>query len=60
VVDHFHVIRVGNAAVDEVGRRVQQETAGHRGRSGRKGDPLYYADLRIVPILSWRRSLAAV
>jgi transposase len=38
VVDHFHVIRLGNAVVDEVRRRVQQETLGHRGR---KGDPLY-------------------
>jgi transposase len=26
VVDHFHVIRLGNAVVDEVRRRVQQET----------------------------------
>jgi transposase len=38
VVDHFHVIRLGNAVVDEVRRRVQQQTLGHRGR---KGDPLY-------------------
>src|ERR671910_3117512 len=38
VVDHFHAIRLGNAALDEVRRRVQQETLGHRGR---KGDPLY-------------------
>jgi transposase len=38
VVDHFYVIRLGNAVVDEVRRRVQQETLGHRGR---KGDPLY-------------------
>jgi transposase len=38
VVDHFHVVRLGNAVVDEVRRRVQQDTRGHRGR---KGDPLY-------------------
>jgi transposase len=38
VVDHFHTIRLANAALDEVRRRVQNETLGHRGR---KGDPLY-------------------
>lgn len=38
VVDHFHLVRLGNQVVDEVRRRVQQETLGHRGR---KGDPLY-------------------
>lgn len=38
VVDAFHVVRLGNQVVDEVRRRVQQETLGHRGR---KGDPLY-------------------
>jgi transposase len=38
VVDHFHLIRLGNQVVDEVRRRTQQETLGHRGR---KGDPLY-------------------
>jgi transposase len=38
VVDHFHVVRLGNQVVDEVRRRVQQETLGHRGR---KHDPLY-------------------
>ncbi len=38
VVDHFHVIRLANAALDDVRRRVQQDTLGHRGR---KGDPLY-------------------
>jgi transposase len=32
VVDHFHVIRLANAALDEVRRRVQQTTSGHRGR----------------------------
>jgi transposase len=38
VLDAFHVVKLGTAAVDEVRRRVQQETLGHRGR---KGDPLY-------------------
>jgi transposase len=38
VVDHFHAIRLANAAVDQVRRRVQQATLGHRGR---KYDRLY-------------------
>jgi transposase len=38
VVDHWHVIRLANQCVDQVRRRVQQDTLGHRGR---KGDPLY-------------------
>jgi transposase len=38
VLDAFHVVKLGTAAVDEVRRRIQQETTGHRGR---KGDPLY-------------------
>jgi transposase len=38
VVDHFHAIRLANAAVDDARRRVQQATLGHRGR---KDDPLY-------------------
>src|SRR6266545_7279715 len=38
VVDHFHAIRLANAAVDQVRRRTQQATLGHRGR---KHDPLY-------------------
>jgi transposase len=38
VVDHFHAIRLANAVVDQVRRRVQQATLGHRGR---KPDPLY-------------------
>lgn len=38
VLDAFHVVRLGFEAVDEVRRRVQQQTLGHRGR---KGDPLY-------------------
>lgn len=38
VLDAFHVVKLGTAAVDECRRRVQQDTLGHRGR---KGDPLY-------------------
>ena len=38
VVDPFHAVALANRAIDEVRRRVQNETVGHRGRSG---DPLY-------------------
>jgi transposase len=38
VVDHFHAVRLANTVVDQVRRRVQQATLGHRGR---KRDPLY-------------------
>ena len=38
VVDHFHAVRLANLVVDQVRRRVQQATLGHRGR---KRDPLY-------------------
>jgi transposase len=38
VLDAFHVVKLAGAAVDDVRRRVQQETLGHRGRTG---DPLY-------------------
>jgi transposase len=38
VLDAFHVTRLGFAALDEVRRRVQHDTTGHRGR---RGDPLY-------------------
>jgi transposase len=38
VLDAFHVVRLGFAAVDDVRRRVQQQTYGHRGRHD---DPLY-------------------
>ena len=38
VLDAFHVVKLGTQAVDEVRRRVQQDTTGHRGR---KGDPLH-------------------
>ncbi len=39
-IDHFHSIKLANAVVDEVRRRVQRETTGHRGR---KHDPLFGA-----------------
>jgi len=38
VLDAFHVVRLGNEVVDEVRRRVQQQTLGHRGH---KHDPLF-------------------
>jgi transposase len=38
VVDHFHAVRLANAAIDDVRRRVQHDQLGHRGRAG---DPLY-------------------
>ena len=38
VLDAFHIVKLAGDALDEVHRRVQQDTLGHRGR---KGDPLY-------------------
>ena len=38
VLDPFHVVKLGLDCVDEVRRRVQQNTLGHRGRAR---DPLY-------------------
>lgn len=38
VVDPFHAVALANRAIDDVRRRVQNDTLGHRGRSG---DPLY-------------------
>jgi len=38
VLDAFHVVRLGVQVLDEVRRRVQQDTVGHRGH---KADPLY-------------------
>ena len=40
VADPFHVIRLANHSVDEVRRRTQNDTLGHRGR---KEDPLWRA-----------------
>jgi transposase len=38
VLDAFHVVRLASQVVDEVRRRVQQDSLGHRGH---KEDPLY-------------------
>jgi transposase len=38
VADPFHVVKLANQRLDEVRRRVQNETLGHRGH---KDDPLY-------------------
>ena len=38
MLDAFHIVKLAGDALDEVRRRVQQDTLGHRGR---KGDPLY-------------------
>jgi transposase len=40
VVDHFHIVKLANQAIDDARRRTQQATLGHRGR---KADPLYRA-----------------
>jgi transposase len=45
VADAFHVVRLANGALDEVRRRVQNATLGHRGR---KGDPLYRTRRRLL------------
>ena len=34
----FHIVKLAGDALDEVRRRVQQDTTGHRGRTG---DPLH-------------------
>ena len=38
VLDAFHVVKLATQVVDEVRRRVQQDTCGHRGH---RNDPLY-------------------
>jgi transposase len=43
--DPFHVVRLAGEKLDEVRRRVQNETLGHRGR---KADPLYRAGKLLV------------
>jgi transposase len=43
VLDPFHVVKLGLDCVDQVRRRIQQDTLGHRGRAR---DPLY--DIRRV------------
>ena len=45
VADPFHVVRLANTALDEVRRRVQNQTLGHRGHTH---DPLYRARKLLV------------
>jgi transposase len=45
VADPFHLVRLAGQKLDEVRRRVQNETLGHRGR---KHDPLYRARKLLV------------
>jgi transposase len=45
VADPHLVVQLGNRALDECRRRVQNETIGHRGR---ESDPLYRARRRLV------------
>jgi transposase len=49
-VDPFHLIKLANACIDDVRRRVQQETLGHRGR---RDDPLY--GVRRLLTRGWER-----
>jgi transposase len=63
VLDAFHVVRLGFDALDQVRRRVQQDTLGHRGH---RDDPLF----RIRRLLrrgfehhsptSWNRIIAGI
>ena len=61
VVDHFHAVRLANQALDEVRRRTQQATLGHRGR---RGDPLYRIRRRLLtahdrlPAAAYQRMVA--
>lgn len=45
VADPFHLVKLAGTKLDEVRRRVQQDTLGHRGR---KHDPLYRARKLLV------------
>jgi transposase len=49
-VDPFHLVKLANVCIDDVRRRVQQETLGHRGR---KDDPLY--GVRRLLTRGWER-----
>lgn len=49
VIDHFHAIRLASEAVNDVRRRIQQDTHGHRGR---KGQPLY--GIRRLLLMTWK------
>ena len=61
VADPFHVVRVGNRCVDQVRRRVQNETLGHRGRKARPAlsDPQAAAHRQRTPRRTRQRSDAA-
>jgi Transposase len=48
VIDHFHAIRLGSEAVNDVRRRVQRDRTGHRGH---KHDPLY--GIRRLLLSTW-------
>ena len=48
VIDDFHAIRLASTAVSDARRRVQQDTLGHRGRTG---DPLY--GIRRLLLRTW-------
>jgi transposase len=50
VLDPSHVVKLGSQMLDEVRRRVQQDTLGHRGH---KSDPLYRIGQPAPP---WRRA----
>ena len=47
-IDHFHAICLASTAVSDARRRVQQDTLGHRGRTG---DPLY--GIRRLLLRTW-------
>lgn len=49
-VDPFHLVKLANACIDEVRRRVQRETTGHRGR---RDDPLF--GIRRLLTRGWER-----
>ncbi|VTX49618.1 Transposase [uncultured Actinomyces sp.] len=54
VLDAFHIVKRAGDALDEVRRRVQQDTTGHRGRTG---DPLYQIRLLLRPRVIGSRSV---
>ena len=56
VLDAFHIVKLAGDALDEVRRRVQQDTLGHRGRIGH---PLYQIQLLLRASRRKKRSLAA-
>jgi transposase len=49
-VDPFHLVKLANAAIDDVRRRVQRQVEGHRGR---RDDPLY--GIRRLLTRGWER-----